>query len=73
MMGLNPLDEWWKMSSYTKWYHYLWAMPLIAIVIGVAFVVISIAGIVSSFFSALIELFREIRKMLVNIGKTDID
>ncbi|SCL90334.1 Protein of unknown function [Bacillus wiedmannii] len=22
MIELNPLHEWWKMSSSTKWYHY---------------------------------------------------
>ncbi|EJR71374.1 hypothetical protein [Bacillus cereus] len=73
MIGLNLLDEWWKISNYTKWYHYIWGMPLIAIIIGVAFVVISIAGIVSSFLSALMDLFKEIRKILVNVRKTDSD
>ncbi|MHA4074562.1 hypothetical protein [Bacillus cereus] len=66
MMGFNPLHEWYKIDSYTKWYHYLWAMPLIAIVISVAFVVISIVGIVSSFLSALIHLFKEIGRVMVN-------
>ncbi|WP_257151673.1 hypothetical protein [Bacillus pseudomycoides] len=40
MMGINPLHEWWKIGSYTKWYHYFGGMPLIAIVIGVAWAAI---------------------------------
>lgn len=47
MMGLNPLDEWWKIGSYTKWYHYLWAMPLIAICLGIAWVIITTIDLVS--------------------------
>jgi cytochrome bd-type quinol oxidase subunit 1 len=33
MWGINPLDGFWKMNKYTKWYHYFWAMPLMSIVV----------------------------------------
>lgn len=29
--GFNPLEDWWKMSSYSKKHHYFWLMPIIAI------------------------------------------
>jgi hypothetical protein len=33
MIGdFNPLGGWWKMSNYSKWYHYLWLMPTLAII-----------------------------------------
>lgn len=32
MLGsFNPLEGWWKMSSYSKWYHYFWLMPIVAV------------------------------------------
>lgn len=46
MMGINPLHEWWKMGSYTKWYHYFCGMPLIAIVIGFARAAITVGGFI---------------------------
>ncbi|WP_176549030.1 hypothetical protein [Bacillus pseudomycoides] len=46
MMGINPLHEWWKMGSYTKWYHYFCGMPLIAIVIGFAWAAITVGGFI---------------------------
>lgn len=49
MMGLNPLHEWWKMKSYTKWYHYFWAMPLIAIGLSIAWVFYTIVDGIDSF------------------------
>ncbi|MES5938831.1 MULTISPECIES: hypothetical protein [unclassified Bacillus cereus group] len=42
MIGLNPLHEWWKMSSYTKWYHNFWLTPIIAVFLGIAWVVLTI-------------------------------
>ncbi|PHE70584.1 hypothetical protein [Bacillus wiedmannii] len=61
MMGLNPLHDWWKISTYTKWYHYFWAMPLIAIVIAVAWTVITVGGIVFGvvdWFKKIIKIFK---------------
>ncbi len=44
MMNFNPFYEWWKRDSYVSWWRYLVGMPLIAIVIGVAWVVITVGG-----------------------------
>ncbi|MGU7369188.1 hypothetical protein [Bacillus cereus] len=41
------------MKSYTKWYHYFWEMPLIAIGLAVAWVALTIfdtvCGLIDSF------------------------
>lgn len=50
MMGLNPFDNWWKPSSYVKWYYYLIGLILFGIVLGIAWVTIAIADFVSSIF-----------------------
>ncbi|HHB3508217.1 TPA: hypothetical protein ACORDH_005358 [Bacillus cereus] len=47
MLGLNPFHEWWKISSYTKRYHYFWLMPLIAVFLGLAWGVLKIVDSVS--------------------------
>lgn len=50
MMGLNPLDNWWKPSAYVKWYYYPIGLILFGIVLGVAWVVITISDFVYSIF-----------------------
>ncbi|WP_180227230.1 hypothetical protein [Bacillus thuringiensis] len=46
MMNFNPFYEWWKRDSYVSWWRYLIGMPLIAIVIGLAWIVITIINVV---------------------------
>ena len=45
-MNFNPFYEWWKRDSYVSWWRYLIGMPLIAIVIGLAWIVITIINVV---------------------------
>ena len=33
MWGFNSDKDIFKMSNYTKWYHYFWVMPMMAIFI----------------------------------------
>lgn len=48
-MGLH---EWWKMKSYSKWYHYFWLMPLIAIFLCVTSMVNAFEDMVSTVINA---------------------
>lgn len=34
------------MKSYTKWYHYFLGIPLIAVTIGIAWIVITVDGFI---------------------------
>lgn len=51
MMGINPLDNWYKPSAYAKWYYYPIGLILFGAIIGIAWVVITIIDFVSSLFS----------------------
>jgi len=44
MMNLNPFHEWWKREGYVSWTAYLIGMPIITIVIVIAWIVITIAN-----------------------------
>jgi len=43
-MGFNPFHEWWKRDGYVSWPAYLIGMPLITIVIVIAWIVITVGG-----------------------------
>ncbi|AMW61519.1 hypothetical protein PHRODO_33 [Bacillus phage Phrodo] len=51
MMGLNPLKDWYKPSGYMKWYYYPIGLILIGTVLGIAWVLITIADFISRLFS----------------------
>jgi hypothetical protein len=41
-MNINPFKSMFKMKSYSKWYHYFWAMPVL--------LAMAVYGVINNFF-----------------------
>lgn len=46
LFWINPFDEMFNIKSYTKWYHYFWAMPLTAILFCVCWVAVPLIRLI---------------------------
>lgn len=38
LFWVNPFEDMFNIKSYTKWYHYFWAMPLMCLLLIGAYV-----------------------------------